>query len=116
MVITVYKKPNTGVEEEDNIQIDEIKIPQIDSLSILPVRDNVGILLTAQYLRALINHVELSPSLQEDERYARNVDTWKDGSASSETMDIPHHISFRLAVISILQKYGASPDLLFQIS
>lgn len=117
MVITVYKQSNTGVEGEDNIQIlDEIKILQIDSLSILPVKDNVGTPLTVQDLRELVKHMELAPSLQQDERYAHNVDTWRDGRAFPEAMDIPHHIGFRLAVNSILQKYGAIPDLLFQIS
>lgn len=117
MVITVYKQLTTSAEEGDSIQIlDEIKILQIDSSIILPFKDKVGTPLTVQELKELVNHIELDPSLQEDERYARNVDTWKDGRVFSEAMDIPHHIGFRLAVNSILQKYGAIPDLLFQIS
>ncbi len=116
MVITVYKQVDIGGEEDNTQVLDRIEIPQIDSLSIIPVRDHVGTPLTAQYLRKLVNHLELPSSLQEDERYAQNVDTLKEGCVVSGVMDIPHHIGFRLAVNSILQKYGDIPNLLFQIS
>lgn len=117
MIITVYKQISSDTEGGGDTQpLEEFNIPQIDSLSIVPVRDNVGTNLTAKYLAELVDRAELVPTLSDDERYARDVDAWKDGRPVSAAMDIPHDVGFQLVVSSILRKYENFPGLLFQIS
>ena len=117
MIIKVLKRPsgNTADEMEPE-EIDKIELLQINSFSIASVAEKVGYDLTAEELQQVLNKVKPSDFVEKDERYAGNVPAWMDGDSTRNGISIPHYIGFRLVLDSILQKYGTSTDLIFQLA
>jgi len=98
--------------------VDGIEIEGVDPLRVAPVHDKVGSPLSIQELAELLAQVQPLEPLNSDELdsyYAQNISAWRDGNLSPDSIEIPHHIGLRLALASILKKYGASDHLLIQI-
>jgi hypothetical protein len=115
MIIRVLER----VDTEDKFRVvDEIEIEGVDPLRIIPVREKVGSSLTIQELAEVVTQIQPSEPLNPDEPdsyYAQGIAVWRDGSLSSDSVDIQHHIGLRVALASVLERYGASDRLLIQI-
>jgi hypothetical protein len=121
MIIKVLERVDTETEEDkDEFRVvGEIEIEGVDPFRITPVREKVGSPLTIQELTELVAQIQPSEPLNQDEPdsyYAQGIAVWRDGSLSTDSVDIPHHIGLRVALASVLERYSASDHLLIQIS
>jgi len=112
MIIRVHKR--NGTEEGESATELEVEIVGIDPLRVIPIREKVGSLLSIQELTELLGQIQpLEPlKLEEPESYyAQGIAAWQDSSLSCNSIDIPHHIGLRVAVASIVEKYGMTEYL-----
>jgi hypothetical protein len=119
MIIKVLEHVDTETEGDGFRIVDEIEIERVDPLRITPVREKVGSSLTIQELTEMVAQIQPVEPLNPDEPesyYAQGIAVWRDGRLASDSLDTPHHIGLRVALASVLERYGASDYLLVQIS
>ncbi len=119
MIIKVIERVGAESEEGEFRVVKEIEIKGVDPFRVVPIREKVGSPLPILEMTELLAQIQPSEPPNPDELdsyYALNVEAWRDGSLSPDSIDIPHHIGLRLALASILKKYGVSKNLLIQIS
>ena len=118
-MVTIEVLLQEDTTEAESIIKEKIKIEGIHPLRIFPVNIKINIPIPMAELPDLIVEIEPIEGPQQDELdsyYANRIPGYNDGDLSRKELDLPHHIGLRLALESILQKYGTSGDLQILIS
>jgi hypothetical protein len=105
-------------DEEPKV-LDEIEVEGVDPLRVAPIHEQVGNLIPIRQLSEMLREIQPVETMNPEEfdsYYAQNISVWRDGDTSPVRIEIPHHMGLRIALMSILHKYGLSDQLLIQIS
>ncbi len=118
-MVTIEILQQEDTTEDDPTIKERIQIQGIQVLRITPINIKVSIPIPMTELLDIINEIKPIEGPQQEELdsyYAMQVPVYNDGNLSAEELDLPHHIGLRLALESVLQRYGTSNDLQILIS
>ncbi len=117
VIIKILKFPET---ESGEIQLlDTITIEKVDVFRVKPIKELVGTPLSLQKISELISQIQPSESLNKDEPelyYSQEVELIKDGNLLTVKMDIPHYISIRIVLESVLKTSNMFKNIRIEIT
>ncbi len=96
--------------------IEEIEINEIQTPSVDPLKDKVGTLLTLTDFSDLVSQIKPAYSPDDADIYFAQLPVSVDLDSKKQSLDVPHHIGFRMVANIVLQKFADQDNLKIEIS